>query len=862
MGRNKTSTVYPDGTQMTYEYDSLGRLKKKSDRNGNGITYGYDCMGRVQTVTGSTGQQKSYTYDVMGNVSAVTDADGNTTRYAYTFNGRLREVTDALGSKTEYTYDKADRLVCICQHGQEGDADRTTEYERDAFGQVRCIRDAAGGEEYFRYDSLGRLAEKTDREGLITAYSYTADGMPESILYGDGRRAELEYTPLRHLAVVKDWLGETRIERDSQDTPVSITDHNGRTVHYEWGSMGQRQGMTYPDGTRVSWTYDGLLRPTQMKRTAEGRETLWTDYQYDRQGRLSEKKSSGGYDTRWHYNETGLLEELCQADASGILDRFRYTYDAMGNRTMATKERRGLPEESGVYRYIYDGLQRLTGVEKDGKPLRSYQYDAFGNRTELEDHAGGTRSTYGYDALNRLLEQEIRQGENTVIHKTYTYDKRGNLTGEYQDGGLLHGYAYDSMNRLQKAWDSQGAEAEYFYNALGQRTGRCTGGGMEEYLLDLTKPYHNLLELRRGEHRQTFYWDMNVSAMEDENRIIQYYLSDELGSPLRVLYRNGNGDAYGYDEFGVDLYDPEAEQYGGKRYSRQGERQPFGYTGYRHDDISGTYFAQAREYQPEVGRFVAEDVIKGRGAMPRTLNQYGYCLGNPLRYVDFNGKEEEEEEETAYVFYIDDFEREADWQTKQLEANGVQVIQVNLSDADGDDQFDENKERAQMFMKEWNSMDDSKVDTVYIFSHGTERMLQFENGSKYNGLTIDGWNKAHTEEVAGNLNDLSEKNIDTLYIQACNTGLIDFWEVEGQNAASILSSKISNGITYAWDGSVAFGPNSYIQGFNNFFGINYDLEARLSKKQDHFNEYMKSKKSKEKPKGQIQYQNGKCLECE
>ena len=96
-------------------------------------------------------------------------------------------------------------------------------------------------------------------------------------------------------------------------------------------------------------------------------------------------------------------------------------------------------------------------------------------------------------------------------------------------------------------------------------------------------------------------------------------------------------------------------------------------------------------------------------------------------------------------------------------------------------------------------------------------MLQFENGSKYNGLTIDGWNKAHTEEVAGNLNDLSEKNIDTLYIQACNTGLIDFWEVEGQNAASILSSKISNGITYAWDGSVAFGPNSYIQGFNNFF---------------------------------------------
>ena len=80
-------------------------------------------------------------------------------------------------------------------------------------------------------------------------------------------------------------------------------------------------------------------------------------------------------------------------------------------------------------------------------------------------------------------------------------------------------------------------------------------------------------------------------GVEDENRIVQYYLSDELGSPLRVLYRNGNGEAYGYDEFGVDLYDSGAEQYGGKRYRRQGERQPLGY---RHDDINGTYFAKAK----------------------------------------------------------------------------------------------------------------------------------------------------------------------------------------------------------------------------------------------------------------------------
>ena len=39
--------------------------------------------------------------------------------------------------------------------------------------------------------------------------------------------------------------------------------------------------------------------------------------------------------------------------------------------------------------------------------------------------------------------------------------------------------------------------------------------------------------------------------------------------------------------------------------------QPFGYTGYRYDKVADTYFAQAREYMPGVGRFAGEDWIKG-----------------------------------------------------------------------------------------------------------------------------------------------------------------------------------------------------------------------------------------------------------
>lgn len=77
------------------------------------------------------------------------------------------------------------------------------------------------------------------------------------------------------------------------------------------------------------------------------------------------------------------------------------------------------------------------------------------------------------------------------------------------------------------------------------------------------------------------------------------------------------------------------------RYSRQGVKQPFGYTGYRYDSVGDTYFAQAREYQPAYGRFLAEDIRRGRTAIPKTRNRYGYCWNNPVGMVDLNGMEPE-----------------------------------------------------------------------------------------------------------------------------------------------------------------------------------------------------------------------------
>lgn len=157
-------------------------------------------------------------------------------------------------------------------------------------------------------------------------------------------------------------------------------------------------------------------------------------------------------------------------------------------------------------------------------------------------------------------------------------------------------------------------------------------------MLDLTSAENNLLEIIAGDGKQDFYWDANVSFMEETGMPPRYFLADELGSPVRVLYGTGKGNAYGYDEFGNDLY--KKDGYTASDACGQESGQPFGYTGYRYDEISGTYFAQAREYQPEKGRFLSKDKDKYISVGdPSSVNLYSYCKNSPLNYVDISGNE-------------------------------------------------------------------------------------------------------------------------------------------------------------------------------------------------------------------------------
>jgi len=142
---------------------------------------------------------------------------------------------------------------------------------------------------------------------------------------------------------------------------------------------------------------------------------------------------------------------------------------------------------------------------------------------------------------------------------------RGNLTGVTSGEELIKSFTFDATNRMTMSSgvkDGIRKRADYRYNGLGQRVGQRVYENENinpekeiYYTLDLTRQYHNLLNLKDNitDKEQIYYWDMNVVSME-ENEAYCYYLQDDLGSPMQLLDEEGLiMETYGFDEFGVEL---------------------------------------------------------------------------------------------------------------------------------------------------------------------------------------------------------------------------------------------------------------------------------------------------------------------
>ena len=833
LGRRRSFTYNGDGQLLTESmegrrlrtntYNEKGLLIKTEDALGRSREIMYNEKGQPEKIVQPDNSCLNISYDGRGNILEVTDFYGNTVRYVYDALNRVEESADNEGNRIRYNYDERNHLLAVTNP-----LGNSIRFGYNASGKLEMIIDFDGGIQKMEYNDLGKPEQLIDKEGRNlkweydamgnleqvifptgAAYAYTADGRIESIRYEDGSQAEFTYNPLGQLSMIRDWLGETKIERDCYGKPERITDYNGQTVGYEWGKFGEKTGMIYPDGTKVQWEYDKFLRPIEFTRSVAENGNLGKfsgsdnqiriSSQYNGEGRLTDRKSSGGYHTTWEYDERGRLETFTHKCQETILENYQYGYNAMEDKIYIRKDRSGLPKESGTFQYYYDALQRLTGVEKDGKILHSYSYDSFGNRIEFKDYEHGEERRYHYNNLNYLVEENWRKADSqdVIVNKTYRYDLRGNLMEEHQDGELLHTYEFNVANRMERAVLADGNTASYMYNGTGQRVWR--------------------------ESRQNFYWDFKAVAMDETGKPPSYYLNDEKGSPLRLLYGNGNGCTYGYDEFGNDLHRNEDSD------SQKLRKQPFGYLGYRYDEVSGTYFAQAREYRCDSGRFISKDKEKfATVGDPLSHDLFSAYRNSPLNYIDDSGNEvlvisggNDDKSKFDYMFIetaltkirdeIDSGTPSEDiawivfnagYEESQMEsfrqtADNLDVNFVEVNDKDEFISYINYKDKDEKSDETKRSED--QITSVTVFSHGESPAYA---NVEENQLSF-AYNVEAVEAIADQIN-FTQSDIAQLHENAFNLALTIFFscnagtnDSNGQSFAQVWSNKtggISAGI--------------------------------------------------------------------
>ncbi len=680
------------GREIAYTYDQNGRITGITSNTGETQNREYDPAGNLTAVTDAMGGRTEYTYDDRGNVLSVKDPMGAVTRYEYDGNNNVIRQTDALGNQTAYTYDGRNRLTRVTR------ADGSTiTLEYDAGNNIITATDPAGNTTGYEYDSQNRCTRIVDGYGTtieattynyagkpitvadalgnITYTSYDTEGQATAMTQTSGEEeqaASYTYDQLGRLTRTIDSMGNpVGITYDALGNITGVTDAKGGTTTYEYDTSGNLTAETSPvhavsrytynaqnlleeaenaAGETTRYTYDALGRITEMTdglgtirytydrnsnvltveengativRTydALNRVTSYTDYAgrtiryaYDEVGNLISLTYPGGAIIRYEYNPDGSLEAAI--DGSG--NRTEYTYNK--NSQLSTIKR----PDGSVEACLYDKAGRLTGqqdIAENGEIIQnlSYGYDGYGNITQT----GGTilpdpgqtgqtleNRTMEYDEANRLIRYN---------GKTVRYDKKGNMTYGPLDGRMTT-FRYDCRNRLIQAGGTT-----YTYDAENVRITSTTDGITTEYLTDSRAELSQVLEeYQNGEVTATYVYGNGKLIYDRTGEGERYYHYDNLGSTRAITNEEGEIlSTYAYGVYGEIL---------------GGDTTLTGYL-YNgaygvHTDNNGLYYMRARYYNPDISRFINQDVLRGTPSASQSLNRYAYCQGNPVNQID------------------------------------------------------------------------------------------------------------------------------------------------------------------------------------------------------------------------------------
>lgn len=568
-GERGTLREHPEGgwvyglPDLTEErYDDQGRLRTRTDANGNTLTLHYDeitvgigvRVTVLERVTDRQGRELRLGYDRLGRVETVDTPDG---RLNYSYSGDLLEGLDADlvsvgypdGTRIGYLYDEPGmggtpnhKLTGIV--GKDGRRFATFSYDRDN----RAWRSSHGADlewtEVSQYDG-DILVENKDMsfpDVWSPVYDHGRIRLGERAEYGSAAARTFDYLSGGLVSRQTDYLG----------IPTTYRYDRTRRLELE---------RTEAEGTPLARTVKTTWHAVFDKPTRIDNGTQWTILEYDGKGNLIERRDGGLADagrpesgswpeeriTRYAYDEGGLLLTV-DGPLAGADDTTRYAYhdhDAPGCAA------------STICAWRRGDLHTVTNALGHANTVLAY--DAAGRVLSSTD-ANGIRTDRRYDSMGQPVEIVIRarrdgapSAGDSIIR--LTYNANGDLDTLIDPDGATLTHRYDAARRLAEQIDALGYRRKITSNGLGHMSEESfvRPDGTEDSLRQYEYDYRGMLRSVKypGLGGRNFEYDENrrLVRMEDQISLFLGYKEvherDERGRTRRI--------EHGYREAGLGV---------------------------------------------------------------------------------------------------------------------------------------------------------------------------------------------------------------------------------------------------------------------------------------------------------------------
>jgi RHS repeat-associated protein len=582
-GSNRTTFAYagdhylqtivdPLGRQaVRNDYDSSGRLTKRTDALGHTVHYGPNLPANAEEITDLLGNPTFLSYNDRGDVISQTDALGNVWLKSYDTRGNVLSETDPLGHTTTRTFDGSDNVLT-----ETDPLGHTTSHTYNDLHQTLSTIDPLGNVSSNSYDSKGNLTQSIDALGHITTFTYDSRGGLTDSVDGLGHTSHTDLDASENPGRQVDAVGHaTTFAYDADNRKVSETSTRTtasgpvtQTSSFTYDANGHLTKVVYPDGSarvtawsasgnrslvvdelgrQTSYSYDQLDRLVTTT-FANGSSESAT---FDAAGRRTSFTNAAGNKTSYSYDALGRVTSTQNADGSSTST----SYDAAGNAVGATDELGHITsfafDESGQQIATTDALGNVTQTA----------YDAAGRATGVTDPLGRT-TTRVYDAVGQLLRTVDGEGKSTAT----TYDALGQQTSTTDGLGRTTAFAYDAAGRLTALTDALGQMTKYTYDELGNRLTQVDPNG-HTTSFEYDARDHTISRSLPGGSGERMGYDLAghlQSRVDFEGRLVTYSY-DQRDHLISRSYADGSTVNFTYNDAGLRASSADAR--GTRRYS-------------------------------------------------------------------------------------------------------------------------------------------------------------------------------------------------------------------------------------------------------------------------------------------------------